>query len=393
MRLVALGLAVLSTLGACTGATPLPPAATSPPPREAGTIAVTALLDLSGGRAPKGDAQRNAMQLWVDQQQARGTTPRVRLRVVDLAGSDARLLLELRHAGGSADADAIVIGVPVQLDDVLLAALALVGRPILFTLPITEPAGRGEGARWAFGLAPPPEAIARLAVSALPALTTPAVVVSDESPLAVRERLALQREFERQQRPAPTLIRASGSERDTVGQQLRPLLTIGAGIYFAGPATPYVAPSRIVPVADPNTSFASFLSYLTDGADAAQLREAAPSARWPGTRTIVGPQPPTGTGTARAEFVRAYGDRHGPPSTHAATAYDALGMLAYAADRAGPDGDRLRDQIEGGTFAGIATTYSFAPARHAGADVGDLALLMWDSGRLALARPALMPSR
>src|SRR6266542_2303066 len=214
MRLVALGLAVLSTLGACTGATPLPPAATSPPPREAGTIAVTALLDLSGGRAPKGDAQRNAMQLWVDQQQARGTTPRVRLRVVDLAGSDARLLLELRHAGGSADADAIVIGVPVQLDDVMLAALALVGRPILFTLPITEPAGRGEGARWAFGLAPPPEAIARLAVSALPALTTPAVVVSDESPLAVRERLALQREFERQQRPAPTPI-ATGRRRRT----------------------------------------------------------------------------------------------------------------------------------------------------------------------------------
>jgi hypothetical protein len=104
---------------------------------------VTALLDLSGTRGPRGDAQRTAMQQWVDAQRG---TPRVKLRIVDVAGSDARLLLELKRAADAQDTDAFIVGVPAVLDDTLASAIALVGRPVLFTLPIAEPTGAA--ARW-----------------------------------------------------------------------------------------------------------------------------------------------------------------------------------------------------------------------------------------------------
>src|SRR5438874_7014358 len=95
-RRVTLAAAVL-LLAACTAT---PPSAGSPPPptREPGTYAVTALLDLSGSRGPRGDAQRSAMQQWASGGDAQRGTPHLKLRIVDVAGSDARLLLELKRA-------------------------------------------------------------------------------------------------------------------------------------------------------------------------------------------------------------------------------------------------------------------------------------------------------
>ena len=78
--------------------------------------------------------------------------------------------------------------------------------------------------------------------------------------------------------------------------------------------------------------------------------------------------------------------------THAATAADAIAMLAASADPLG-DGERTRSRIEGGTFAGIATTYTFTASRHVGVDPHEIALLSWESGRVVVARPSAAPAR
>lgn len=317
---------------------------------------MTALLDLSGSRAPRGDAQRAAMEQWVDQQNG---TPRIRLTVVDLAGSEAHLVLELKRAADSGDADAIVVGVPVTLDDALLAVIALVRRPILFTLPIAEPSGPAAGRAWCFALAPTPEAVARATVAALPSLATPAVLVSDETLAATRERVALQAELAQRQVTAPVVLRVAPSDRDGFAQRLRSLLVPGAAVFFAGPAGDYLGSPRLVPAADGASGVTLFLSYLTDGSDAARLGDIAALARWPGSARLAG--------TALA--------------TVAASAADALAITASAAGRAGTDPDRLRGAIEATTLAGIATTYRFAPGRHAGADPADLTVLAWSGGR------------
>src|SRR2546430_8789918 len=82
--LVARTLAVVLLLSACTAANPsATPAPT--PTRDPSALNVTALLDLSGARAPSGGPQRDALQLWADQH-ASGT-PRVKLKITDVAGS------------------------------------------------------------------------------------------------------------------------------------------------------------------------------------------------------------------------------------------------------------------------------------------------------------------
>src|SRR5438067_8551331 len=178
--------ALVLLAGACAAPPPSAASPTPSPTREPGTYAVTALLDLSGTRGPRGDAQRNAMQQWADAQRG---TPRIRLRITDVGGSDAKLLVELKRAADAGDADAFVVGVPATIDDALSSAIALVKRPVLFTLPIAEPGG--DGARWIFGLAPAPEAVARALVDALPAHSTPAVVVTNGTLVAGREEQAL----------------------------------------------------------------------------------------------------------------------------------------------------------------------------------------------------------
>ncbi|HEV2250699.1 MAG TPA: hypothetical protein VGT60_09350 [Candidatus Limnocylindria bacterium] len=362
MRAMCLALVLL---GGCAAPPPSTASPTPSPTREAGTYAVTALLDLSGIRGPRGDAQRTALQQWSDTQQA---APRIKLRIVDVGGSEAKLLLELKRASDAGDTDAFIVGVPATLDDPLLAAIALVKRPFLFTLPIAEP--RGDAARWIFGLAPTPDAIARALVDALPSRTTPGIVVTSGSLASGREEQALSATFRADGRPMPFVLSAL-PDRDLFAQRVRPLLGTGSGMFFTGPAMSYLAPQRVVPAADATTSVLVFLSYLTDPTDAGRLGAAAPGARWPGLRR------PAAAGRG----------------THAATATDAIALLAASADPAGaPDPERTRARIEGGTFAGIATTYRFSAIRHIGIDSGEIALLAWESGRVVVAHPTAAPT-
>jgi hypothetical protein len=362
-RAVLLALALV--LAACTAAPPSASASTPPPTREPGTYSVTALLDLSGSRGPRGDAQRNAMQLWIDAQRG---TPRVKLRIVDVAGSDARLLLELKRAADAQDTDAFIVGVPAILDDTLASAIALVARPILFTLPIAEPTGAA--ARWIFGLAPTPDAIARVLVDALPTRSTPSIVVTNGSLPAGREELALEAVFRADVRPLPFVMSAAPDQRDTFAQLSRPFLSTGSGMYFTGATASYLDPVRIVPTAGATTTVLVFLSYLTDANDAGRLGESAPGVRWPGLRR------PASAGLG----------------THAATATDAVAMLAESADVSG-DPERSRSRIEGDTFAGIATMYTFSPSRHTGVDPREIALLAFENGRVVMARPTAVPAK
>ena len=93
MRRAALVLALL--VAACSA--PAPAVRETPAPsREPGVLSVVAFLDLSGPRSALGTAQRNALQLWTDEQRARRIP--VKVRTVDVGDSDARLLLELRRA-------------------------------------------------------------------------------------------------------------------------------------------------------------------------------------------------------------------------------------------------------------------------------------------------------
>ena len=186
----ALALALL--LGACTVANPsITP--TPSPTRDPNALNVTALLDLSGSRTPNGSPQRDALQLWADQNSS--GTPRVRLKIVDVASSPAKTALELRREAVEARADAIIVGAAVNYDDAFAAAVQVTQVPVIFTLPIREPAIPGGG--WAFALAPTPEQLARAVLddATLRAILSSALVVSDESTTAVAERIALTSEL------------------------------------------------------------------------------------------------------------------------------------------------------------------------------------------------------
>ncbi|HUQ17674.1 MAG TPA: hypothetical protein VM070_07795, partial [Candidatus Saccharimonadales bacterium] len=262
--------AVSAVVSACTA--PPPTVIPTPSPTHDPTVLnVTALLDLSGSRSPKGGAQRDALQLWVDQQQGRPATARVKLRVIDVAGSDARLFIELNHIAEDDLADAVIIGAPAALDDTLLRAIELTRRPVLFTVPVAEPAGRGMGGHWVFGLAPTPGQIAAADRTVLPAGTlataVSAIIVSDESAAAVRERTALQTEFAARGGTVPTVIRVPATERDAFPERLRPALAVSVALFFTGPAGGYLAPTRLIPSPSATTAFVAVLSFLTDASD------------------------------------------------------------------------------------------------------------------------------
>ena len=347
-------------LAACAPAAPVTIEPSPVATHEAGTINVTALLDLSGNRAPKGDAQRNGMQQWADAQRG---APRLKLRIVDVAGSDAKLLLELKHLSEAGVTDAVIIGVPAVIDDGLSRAVALLARPVLFTLPIPDPLTVGESGRWMFGLAPSLDALARVTVDSLPARTTPAIVVTSGTLVAGREELAITSMFRTQERPAPLVLSAAPDQRDLFAQRFRTVARSGSVVFFTGAAFDYLSPVRLIP-SDATNGPSVFLSYLTDASDANRLGDGASIVRWPALRRAIG----TSTGM------------------QAATAADALALLVSAGDGTG-DAERSRAKIEGGTFAGIATTYSFTPSRHSGVDQGDLALVAWEGGRIVAARP------
>jgi len=359
---------VVVLIGACTAANPS--ATPSPTPtRDPNALNVTALLDLSGSRAPNGAPQRDALQLWADQH-ASGT-PRVRLKITDVASSPSKTALELRREVVEARADAIIVGVSVDYDDALANLVQLAQVPVLFTLPIPEPATRGGG--WVFALAPTPAQLARVVLddAARRAVLSSGLVVSDESTTAITDRIAFVKELARRT-VTPNVVTVTASEAT---QKLRPLLATTSIVFLAGTPRTYLEAARTV-----TAGTTLYLSYVCDYGDIGDLRDAAPLALWPGSRWVAAPASGTSS-TARTSFIQAYMDRAGPPTSVAASAYDALALLSAAAERS-IDPIVMRDLLQSGTFAGVATTYTFSPSQHAGFNTGDLALLRYVAPRV-----------
>ena len=363
-RLVAL----VVLLSACTAANPsVTPTPT--PIRDPNALNVTALLDLSGSRAPNGGPQRDALQLWADQHSS--GTPRVKLRITDVASSPSKTALELRREVVEARADAIIVGVSVDYDDAFANLVQLAQVPVLFTLPIPEPATRGGG--WAFALAPTPTQLARVVLNdaAQRSALASGLLVSDESTTAISERLAFATELARRQ-VKPNVVTVMPSDAT---QKVRQLLATTTIVFFAGTPHAYLEAARSATV---GTTL--YLSYLCDFNDIGELRDTASLAVWPGSRWVASSA--TGTSSAaRTSFVQVYTDRSGPPTSVAASAYDALALLSSAAEKS-VDPVRVRDQLQSGTFTGVATTYTFSQSQHAGFNTGDLALLRYVAPRV-----------
>jgi len=354
-------LAVLTcalVVAGCAAPSPILP--TPSPTREPGTLTVTALLDLSGPRASFGNAQRNALQLWVDQQQVRGTQQlRLRWKAVDVAGSEARLIIELRRASESDGADAVIVGTPLaRYGDNLLRATELARLPILLTLPAPEPPLGG--GRWLFALAPgqdrldalvPADLAARGIVEAPFRLVPPGTdVIHYPAQLG-----------------GVRAMRLSGAPKEY--PQLAALLK-------------QVVPAPI-----------AYFPYPTDPNELGDLKDAPLVALWPGSRQVVGGSPAFQS-PARRDFVKAYTDRHGPPATWAATAFDALGLVTAAAERSAASAERataaaresIRDRLEEASIVGIASTYRFSRSAHGGPLADDFTLLRWSGSFVTAAR-------
>lgn len=362
-------LALVLLLSACTAANPS--ATPTPTPiRDPNALNVTALLDLSGSRAPSGGPQRDALQLWADQHSS--GTPRVKLKITDVASSASKTVIELRRAAVDDRADAIVVGVAVDYDAAFAAAVQLAQVPVIFTLPIPEPATPGGG--WAFALAPTPTQLARVVLedAAQRSVLSSGLLVSDESTTAVFERIAFVNELARRQ-VTPNIVTVTATDAT---QKLKPLLATTTLVFFAGAPHTYLEAARTVTV---GTTI--YLSYLCDFTDLGDLRDAAPFAVWPGSRWVATSAIATSTG-ARASFMQAYTDRSGPPTSVAASAYDALALLSSAAETS-TDPQSVRDQLQSGTFTGVATTYTFSASQHAGFNTSDIAVLRFVATRVS----------
>jgi len=361
-------LALVLLLGACTAANPsITPTPT--PTRDPGALNVTALLDLSGSRGPNGGPQRDALQLWADQHSS--GTPRVKLSITDVAGSPSKTALELRRAVVEARADAIIVGVSLDYDDAFASLVQLAQVPVLFTLPIPEPATRGGG--WAFALAPTPTQLARAVLddAAQRSILSSDLLASDESTSAVVERIALVKELGRRQ-VTPNVVTVTPADAT---QKLKPLFATTSTVFLAGTPRTYLEAARTVTV---GTSL--YLSYLCDFGDIGDLRDAAPLAVWPGSRWVAVSAAGAST-NARTSFLQAFTDRSGPPTSVAASAYDGLALLSAAAEKS-IDPVSVRGQLQSGTFTGVATTYTFSQSQHAGFNASDLALLRYVGPRV-----------
>ncbi|MDP9276233.1 MAG: ABC transporter substrate-binding protein [Chloroflexota bacterium] len=361
-------MALVLLLGACTAVNPSA-TPTPTPTRDPNALNVTALLDLSGSRAPNGGPQRDALQLWADQHSS--GTPRVKLKITDVASSPSKTALELRREVVEARADAIIVGVSVDYDDAFANVVQLAQVPVLFTLPIPEPATRGGG--WAFALGPTPAQLARVVLNgaAQRSLLASGLLVSDESTTAISERIAFASELARRN-VTPNVVTVTPT--DATGK-LRTLLATTTIVFFAGTPRSYLEAARSATV---GTTL--YLSYLCDFSDIGELRDAAPLAVWPGSRWVASSAAGTST-AARTSFVQVYTDRSGPPTSVAASAYDALALLSSAAEKS-IDPVSVRNQLQSGTFAGVATTYTFSQSQHAGFNTGDLALLRYVAPRV-----------
>lgn len=372
-------LALIAVLLIACAPPPEPAIAPSPTPAP-GVLEVTALLDLSGGRAPRGDAQRNALELWVDHDRARGggRVP-VRLSVVDVASSDAKLLTELHRASVNS-ADAVIVGVPVDLAVPGFAQAADAAElPLLLTLPVTEPVGSSTG-RWIFALAPTPEQIARRVIGIPPPRSLIDTFVLTRAGPRHAETAAVLAAYRQAAAGDPAVLKVNGATADEIQTVARVVEASARRVHLAGPPRDWSALAQALKqLGRPTATFV--LSFLTEPNDGGDFREGI-DAVWPAPRHLSpGAIVQDATAEARRQFVRSYTDRHGAPTAHAAAAWDALSALAVAADRAGPD-DRaaLRDRLESTSFAGVATTYAFSVTRHAGYAGDDLALFRWSNG-------------
>ena len=357
---------------------------TPTPTREPGVLNVAVLLDLSGPRSPSGQAQRNAMQLWIDQTPATGVKTRVTF--VDVAGSDARVLLELRRAVVDDRADAAIIGTPLTLDGALADAIRVAAVPVLLTLPVAEPAGV-PGGRFIFALAPSPAQIARAIAGDIVdrSLAQPMLLAGDATRAAAVERTAFLAELRGRGLTPPQVLALDTADG---AQRARAATAVAKSVVLFGASAPYGDLVRSIPVAA--GAPVVYLSYLTETADVTNLREASALVAWPGANTMAFAQTATAGPSTAAQFLQRFVDRYGRPSTLAATAYDALDLIGSAASSAPSDLDasRLRDRLEATTFGGVVARYSFAPSRHLGFASEYLALLRWSAQRGA---PIVLP--
>lgn len=381
-------LALLALVSACTTAAPID-ATPTPTPRR-GVLDVTAILDLSGPRAAIGTAQRDALQLWLDQEQGTTRLP-VRVHVVDAASSEAKLFVDLHAAAVNAASDAVIVGAPVLYDDTVGAALDAGALPVLFTLPLPADPVAGSGGRWAFALAPTlphlvsdevNDAVVRGTISPSLVLTDPREQV-DVAADALETELA--------SRKLDPLTRIALPSDGSVPPVVRSSLSVLRSVHCTAPASACAPVARAAQASGAPTLF--YLSYLTTPRDLQDHRELAPRAIWPSSRRVLpfDGRPVTPANQARDAFLRAYADRFGTPSVHAATAYDALSLLLAAAERSGPD-DRgaLRAALERITMPLIATTYTFGADRHAGADPEDVTYVRWTGSAVAPALAATL---
>lgn len=370
-------LAICAALLLACARTPGPLIQASPSP-EPGVVEVTALLDLSGSGAALGAAQRNALDLWVDLDRARGARVPLRLSVVDVGTSEARLLIELRRAA-EGGADAAIVGVPVDLDRPGFLDIAQVAQlPLLLTLPVTEPSGE-EGGRWLFAFGPTPEQIARRVIGPARTLIDTFVVARDDRGIDA-ETDAVLSAYGRVNDTEPGLLRVDPAEPATIQAAARVVAAGGSRVHVMGAPRDWAAFAQTVKqLGRPVTRYV--LSYLTEPADGGEFRDGL-DASWPAPRNLsLGAIAPDGAAAARRQFVESYASRHGAPSAHAGAAFDALTALALAAERAGADSrERLRERLEATAFAGVSTTYAFSMTRHAGYGGDDLALYRWRGG-------------
>jgi ABC-type branched-subunit amino acid transport system substrate-binding protein len=373
----ALALAAAALFGACTAA-PAPAVPTPVATHEPNTVNVTALLDLSGPRTPSGQPQRNAMQIWLDQQQS---GVRLKVKFVDVAGSDAKLYVELRHAAVDDGADAVVIGVPLAIDATFAQALQVASVPVLITTPVADPAASA-GGRFTFALAPTPEVLARATAADITARgrLAPMLLVGDDTNASIVERNAFAAELRRMGITPPTPVILSAPDGP---MRVRNAAAVATSVALTGAAAPYSDAIRAMPTGSGGPLV--YLSYLTETGDLLALRDQSANLMWPGA--IATTSATTGAG---ASFIRAYTDRYGAPSTLAASAFDALSLIDAAAEAAPTELDaaRLRLRVEQLTFAGVVTRYSFTPARHVGFASADLAFLQWNGARSV---PVLAP--
>lgn len=313
-------------------------------------LVVTALLELSGPRGSLGSAQRDALQLASEQHGAQ--SPKLRLKVVDVGGGEGRLLVELRRAAMEDRADAVIVGTAVTpWPPALLDAVELAATPVLLTMPAVEPPPGG--GRWLFALAPTPARI-------------DAIIAAD---LAARGIVEVP-------------VRLGPRAADSV---TGPLALAGAtAVVLSGGPKEYPKLPAVLRATVPAPVV--YLGYGTDPAELGEFRELAATVVWPGSLRLVGGAL-ADQGAARRDFVRALTERRGPPPTVAGSAFDALALLLGAADQGVAGRAALRDRLEAARQVGLATTYSFGPARHAGGGGEDFGLLRFAGAVVAARAP------